>query len=886
MRLIVYFYEISHLPMEELKKQRIKPGVHSKILKNGFMKNIYILSVFILFSAGIKVVKSQTYGLGFKGPQYTLDERTELNLTPDGFMDFKDEFELSFDILLNLDVKKSYGYVFRVMDQNGWNVDLIKSDVENNATGFHLVSGETDSVINIDFQNDLLKDWLRLRVKFFLSENRLIFYTPDTFFVQDNLGFTEKSRCKIIFGSNDYEQFKSTDVPSMNIKDIRISEKGKLKYHWPLDENDGGIATDKISNSKAAVKNPKWLKPAYQSWKLELNEKVSGNTLIAFDNRNDLLYVVQNQDLLVYSVKTKNISKLLYKNKPQFKLRGCQAFYNSKNNSIYVYDLDTKQTYSIDAETGEWMGSDGTRTVETEYLHHNKLWYEKDQSLYVFGGYGQYKYKKSIFRFDLENNTWSVIPDENQVFSPRYMAGVGYNNDTIYLLGGYGSASGDQLINPTSYYDFIAYSVKDTNFVRKFEIAPLIQDMCIANSMYINARTRTFYALGYEKVKYEGYLQLISGSLDRPDVKLLGDRIPYKFLDTDSYADLFYSLDEKKLLCYTSFYNKEEQTTDMRLYSISFPPNQLNVANTKTEKAQYFYWIFIALGIVLLGLVALWYVKRKNKGPEVGDVETESTEQIKEIDAVLTTELSDWNNTEKIDYRLILFGGFQIFSKDKEDFTNKFTPLLKELFLLIFLHSYKNDKGISSNKLTEYLWYDKSERSASNNRAVNIAKLRTVMSDIGGMDLTSKTGYWKIVLSDEVRCDYLDLLRITDSKVNLTHQKVLRLMEISHQGTFLSNVSYAWLDDFKSAVSDCIVDTLVGCAQSSDIQSNAEFIVLLSDCIFNFDPINEEALKYKCKAQFLMGKHSSAEKTYQKFVKEYKLLYGEEYTKSYTDTTK
>lgn len=866
------------------------------------MKHIYILSIFIFFGAGIKVTWAQTYGLGFKGPQYTLDERTELNLTPDGFMDFKDEFEVSFDILLNLDVKKSYGYVFRVMDQDGWNIDFIKSDAENNATEFHLVCGKTNSIVHIDFQNDLLKDWIRLRIKFFLSENRLIFYTPDTFFVQNNLGLTKKSKCKIIFGSNDYKQFKSTDVPSMSIRNIRILEKGKLKYYWPLDEKDGGVATDKIRASKAVVKNPRWLKPQYQAWKLELNERAKGSALVAFDNKNEWLYVIQEEELLGYSVKTNTISKLPYKNKPQFKLMGCQAFYNAQNNRIYVYDLDTKQTNYLDLESREWSGNDGTRIYETVYLHHSEFWHEKDQSLYVFGGYGQYKYKKEVFRFDLKSDTWSIIPNEGQVFSPRYMAGVGYNNDTIYLLGGYGSASGDQLINPTSYYDLIAYSVKDKNFVRKFEIDPLIQDMCIANSIHIDAKTRTFYALGYEKVKYEGYLQLLGGSLDRPDVKLMGDRIPYKFLDTNSYADLFFSTGEKKLICYTSFYNREEQMTDLRLYSISFPPNQIKVIVGTFDKGIKYYWIFIVLGIILLVFAIRRYVKRTKGESEVESVPTDAAVSMDEVDAELTvatlaqpeqpeqpdqTEKTEQTEqTEQGDYRLILLGGFQIFSKEKVDFTNRFTPLLKELFLLILLHTYKNDKGISSNKLIEYLWYDKSERSASNNRSVNIAKLRSILDEIGGIALTSKTGYWKIILSDEVQCDYVDLLQITGSKVNLTQQKVLKLIEISHQGTFLGNVSYAWLDDFKSAVSDSIVDTLVECALSCDIQSNAEFIVLLSDCIFNFDPINEEALKYKIKAQFLMGRHSSAEKTYQKFVKEYKVLYGEEYSKSYRDITK
>ena len=41
-------------------------------------------------------------------------------------------------------------------------------------------------------------------------------------------------------------------------------------------------------------------------------------------------------------------------------------------------------------------------------------------------------------------------------------------------------------------------------------------------------------------------------------------------------------------------------------------------------------------------------------------------------------------------YDFLLFGGFQVFDKESKDITNKFSPLLKELFLLIWLHTLKN----------------------------------------------------------------------------------------------------------------------------------------------------------------------------------------------------
>ncbi|NOR75648.1 MAG: galactose oxidase, partial [Draconibacterium sp.] len=239
---------------------------------------------------------------------------------------------------------------------------------------------------------------------------------------------------------------------------------------------------------------------------------------------------------------------------------------------------------------------------------------------------------------------------------------------------------------------------------------------------------------------------------------------------------------------------------------------------------------------------------------------------------------------ERINYNVIFFGGFQIFDKNFIDITYKFSPLLKELFLLILLYTFKNNKGISSDKITEILWYDKSEKSARNNRAVNMAKLRGIFEEVGSCELTKRTGYWKILFENcDIKSDYVDFLNIVGSKNNLTKQKVNQLIDITQKGSFLSNLHYEWLDDFKASVSDIIVDTLVGYAQSRNVKEESDFIIHLADSIFNFDIINEDAMVLKSRAQYFMGKHSHAKATYEKFFKEYITMYGQEYEQSFID---
>jgi len=236
---------------------------------------------------------------------------------------------------------------------------------------------------------------------------------------------------------------------------------------------------------------------------------------------------------------------------------------------------------------------------------------------------------------------------------------------------------------------------------------------------------------------------------------------------------------------------------------------------------------------------------------------------------------------------LLFFGGFQVYDRNGNEVTRNFTPLLKELFLIIWLNTLKNNKGISSERLTEILWFDKSPGSAKNNKSVNIAKLRTILNEIGNCEISHKTGYWKIIYDEKlVYNDYQEFLKITESKTNLSKQNVQRLINITEHGAFLINLNYDWLDDFKASISETTIETLYSFAKKQPIKENASLIIQIAECIFNCDRINEEAMILKSKAHFEMGAHSLSKSTYSKFCRDYKELYDQEYNKSFTDITR
>lgn len=819
---------------------------------------------------------AQTYGLRFQGQDVTLDKRTELNLTPDDFIQFEDEFEISFDYKIDLiKLNSIFGYVFRIISQENNNIDLLSTP--NPDIRLNLVVGKNNSIIDVRYPENAVNNWINLRIKFLLSEGKLIFYMPDSFYVQENIGFNKKDKFKIIFGANDYLQFKTTDVPSMNIKNIKLLEKGVLINHWPLDEIGGNIARDKLEGQSALVKNPVWLKLRHQSWQIEYENEIPGPLLVAADNIKERIFIISSDKLFIYSIEDNSVNSIEYQNKPNFLTKSYSAVYNYSDDKIYCYLADNGPFYSFDMVTGTWSGEGETNDFETKYKHHNSFYNSDDNSVYVFAGYGLHKYNNEIRKIDLTNGTFKDFSTNDSVFRPRYLAGLGVLNDTVYILGGYGSASGNQLINPQSYYDLIGYSLKSENLFKKFEIPRIIDDMTLANSMWIEADTRDYYALIFEKSKFDGYLQLIKGNLDLPEIEKVGNTVPFQFLDVMSYANLFYMPVQKKLYAYCSFLS-DSNITKATICSISYPPDKFEEFTSTGTKSKSLLYLFAAFALLIMsGLIILFYRKRKVK------VYTEQTPVEKE--KVITESPVVGSSVPiigEIDYQIVFFGGFQVFNNELIDITNKFSPLLKELFLLIILNTFKNNKGIGSEKITEILWFDKTEKNARNNKAVNIAKLRNILGEIGDCELTKKTGYWKIVVdNNKNKIDYLDFLNITSSKKNLTKQKINKLIKITEKGAFLHNVQYEWLDEFKASVSETIIDTLVEFAESCDIKKDSEFIIQLADCIFNFDLVNEEAMILKCKAEYCLGKHGLAKATYERFFKEYLTMYGQEYENSF-----
>jgi two-component SAPR family response regulator len=222
-----------------------------------------------------------------------------------------------------------------------------------------------------------------------------------------------------------------------------------------------------------------------------------------------------------------------------------------------------------------------------------------------------------------------------------------------------------------------------------------------------------------------------------------------------------------------------------------------------------------------------------------------------------------------------------------EDNTKFFTPLLKELFLVILLYTIKNKKGISSEALKDLLWHDKPDKDAKNNRSVNLAKLKPILEKVGHCAISKEdTGAWHFHCPDkDVFVDYQEFMILTQN-AGANKQFMQQLLAISSRGTFLQQTEYSWLDDFKAEVSGIMLDRCQEYMERANMNEDPEFIIEVANAMLHFDRLNEDALKYKCHSLIALKRHALANNTYLSFAKEYKEIYGEDFPKSFNEIIK
>ena len=840
--------------------------------------------------------EAQTYGLGFFSHEVVADRRTSLDLFPDKGFNSSRDFQISFDMSFLPDKKDYFGYIFRLIENGNRNIDLLFN--KRNLTGasptdpnhFKLVVGDQFTSIGFNIPPDqLLNHWTRITLDFDVEKNRIIVEVNKKRYVETKVKLNRVSIYKLVFGADNNNNFTNSDCSPIKVRNIKLVSDGTLKYFWPLNELSGNTAHELIQNSKGLVTNPLWIRSLHRKWTLEDSFETKGIASVAFNPRDNLLYIIGKDSIWNFNAGDFEKQGSIYNSGELNLLFSNQSIYNSYDHTLYNFYIDNlnKTVSKFDNNTKRWDKNSHYIPI-IDYWHSNCFFSKQDSSLYIIGGYGRMTYKNNVFRYHLPTKSWENVKTKGDYYYPRYLAACGTTDSgkTAYLLGGYGSYSGQQVLNPKNLYDLMRFDVKTKTFKELYKLKIPGDGFAFANSMIIDEKTQTFTALIFPNHEFNSHLQLFIGSLIKPTYKIIESEIPYNFYDIHSFANLFYSPVSHLLLAVTLFRSDAENSL-VHIYSLSSPPDTLALQSVIIPAASgfhpYIILILAGAGIALtFVLIYFWRLaKRKTQlhlsgehAPDqiLGDAPKHTTTTFDSADEMLPTDRSS----------ILLFGDLKLYTPTGEDLTGHFTSLVKELFVALIVYSLKSGRGISPEKLIELLWFDKSEISARNNRAANISKLKNVLSQMEHVRLSKDTGSWKMEIDfNFIYVDYKDFLQTTSNKKKLDREKIAHLMNITKRGRFLPSAVYPWLDQIKSEISNEIIHLYLQYANDMKDKEEPEFLIEIANQIFNFDSVNEEAMIIKCKALVLLGKHSLAKSTFLAFSKEYLALYNEEFKRDF-----
>lgn len=808
-------------------------------------------------------------GLYFSSHEAIQDRRTSLHLTPKDPFKFDKNFSIEFDARFRRG-DGYYGLICRVIGNETTNIDLI-SNLGSSKANFWLVV--KDNILFSYRLEEIPKsnfgEWIHVKINFDLKKSSVSVSFNGVRKTQKVSGISNLRTFDVVFGGCSNPKFLNTDVSPMTLSDIVVlNNENKVYRNWKLTKHAVNEVYDEVKNDRAEVKNGIWLIDRHIKWEKIRALKVPNLVGIAKNERDGLVYLIGRSMMLVYSASNNSIDTIRYNYGRPFNNYYNYFIYNQQNKRIISYDFSVKKLNEFDFQTRRWQQS-VSDYKEPDFAHHNKIISPIDGKLITFGGYGHYIYKGKFNTFNYSDTVWKSKDVSTEVY-PRYLSASGVDENNHWLIfGGYGSKSGRQEVSSEFYYDLYSVDLKTLSVKRINEYSIPETPFVPCEALVKKRNSNSFYTLLYNTSNFNTYLRLAEFDINKPEYKLFSDSIPYNFTDITSWCTFF--LYEKS----STFVAITVHKDNAAIYTLAYPALSSDevIQPVRVLKSRIVWLLIFLIFVAGAAYYTLFFKKKKY----VLKTAINRSMSLFDNQPFISLDIPKRKSKSSIYF----LGGFQVFDKEGNDITSSFTPTLKQLFIIILLNTVKTGRGISTNKLDEILWFDKSDNSARNNRNVSISKLRGLLEKVGDtVDIYQESSYWRVKM-EGIYSDYMELASMCEkfkhSDSGLTEIEILRFVQVAYQGELLPDFQIDWLDEFKADFSNLVLDTLGEFATQPEVKKNLHLLNHIAECILKFDTINEDAIVLKCTTLSQLGKKGLAKTAYDSFVREYNNLLGINY---------
>lgn len=845
----------------------------------------YLVSFILLIPLSLSCIPSHAAedgeycgGVFFKSHQVNKENRTYAYLENNDELKMNDYFGLSFDFKL-YDAGRKFGQICCLSLDEQTTVKLMSSIREGRIYVSMLFNGYEVKVW------EYLPDYSVWHKISFVFENdkRQLSVVKDNDSLQVDMKHRHR-RVHLFFGANG----KNTpmDVSPFILGAVKIySSPQTLSHHWPMTTHSQNCVTDIVRGRNLMVVNARWLIDSHMRWSL-CDSMVLPRAHVVF-GAEDHLWLVSADTVYKYDLQRLCCTKFATTAQNNLHNLANLFYWNETTGRLEYLYCQQDKVYDSHFDESESLWQPAISYSPEMQTHNNTFCF--GGRVCQFFGYGcmRYSSKMNIVR----NHT--LLPFDSGMHGakimPRYLSAVGRHDDCLYIFSGIGSDStGNQLHGSRIFNDFYRIDARTGRIDSLAKIPELANELAAHDLVTVDGG-ESFLGLFFNPFIDASYLLLKRIWLRTGAVKNYGDTLAYKFYDMDSEARLHLSENRKQLYAVTRS-GVDEERSRIKIYRLQLPLfDESDIFVAASAKHSVMRYLCVVLLLAVLGGMGCMLLRRRRKKLPVVETAPAAVEgEVAEVETV-ETSVEDTVSTmvfaePKMRPGIYLLGGFRVVSRSSEDITGRFTPIMRQLLSLIILYTLKDGRGVSNDHLKDFLWMDKSDERAINNRSVNIRKIRLLLAEVGGFKLSTHNSYWKFIPQEEDYCDIfeaagvLNLYGVQGSEQEIPSCDML--LSVAAYGVLLPNLNFEFFDDFKADYASAMLDVVNNELVHADSPDRR---IALADVIFHFSLLDEEAVRVKCAAYKDMGKNGLAKSTYEKFVRDYEQCFGEPFPKSFAD---
>lgn len=818
--------------------------------------------IFLLLAVISASIPAGGQGLHFSGLDVPIGQRTSLEIFHNARPFVSDSLVVRFSLRLESSRSEDLGYICHVETGKSKKSPVIRllMDSDYGSRTFHVIWEGQRFITDVRIPRDSLEGrWFPCTMVFNLADGSISLNVADNWHSSGKIDLPRILRPYLVFGR--YEDL--TDVSQFSIRDLEIHGRNR---HWvfPLSEDGGSTATCKGSFRTGRVQQPYWLAKDASNWKRIFSNASDNYQYAGFDPITHRFLCFSSDSISYVSLNEATRQDFRFTTPCPVASSLGTSFVSPLDSALYAYEMYYPNEMLLARAPSfavlrpgslDWEAL-SSEAFDKQFHHHNEFFDTTGHRLIVYGGYSYKKYNGTFYSFSLDSLRWSTLtPVTGDDLWPRFLGAMGHDPSSglLYLFGGKGNESGDQVVGSQYLYTLHSVDLRTMTCRKIWQIPWHGENIVTGRNMVIDG-TGHFYVIGYSESHTNTELKLYRFSIEDGSFEILADPIPFYSDRITCVANLYYDRQMSKMIA-TVEESEDDIHSHVSAYLLDYPPRKAGVSATIRHRRTVLAWTLfcsLLLGAALFAFVSILRNRRKRM--------TDSP-PVPELDKPRPNSI-------------MLFGGVTARDRNGNDVTPQFTGKLRQMFCMLLR---RGSEGMSSRHLGSLLWPDRSDSETKNVKGVTVNKLRKVLAQMDGVSLVSREKRFYLEMKEPFWCDYAQLQKLLSDR----RPDMDGVLSILARGRFLTEETDPIYDKMKESEAALVEPVMISEMHRRFGQKQHQTCLACANILFTIDPLHGEALSYAIRSLQAMEKTEEAKALYNRFITRYEKDYGEAWPKSY-----